>query len=322
MNASRPRVSVITPCYNAETFVAETVRSVLGQTYADWEYILVDDGSRDSTLALLEELAALDSRIRVIHQDNGGVARARNTGAQYISETVEYAIFLDADDCWLPTTLERLVKTLDSEPSCVAAFGFVQKIDASGRPLEEVPQAGPQFEVKGTSVREVFASRYLGFGHMASVTPISTPGACLVRSSALRATDLFDPAVVPCEDWDLWITLSAMGPFRFLDELVLRYRQHPGNASGSHARMRRQRQAVYDKHLERWRNDPQRQRAIGTAMPFGMYGFDSLMCRRWTMQQLRSGDVLGAIRLAVRSVRFEYRYLRARSLRQSLIAEE
>ncbi|MBQ9346288.1 MAG: glycosyltransferase family 2 protein [Oscillibacter sp.] len=102
-----PGVSIITPVYQAERTLAECVESVLGQTFSDWELLLVDDGSTDAAPALCRRYAARDSRVRVLSQPvNGGVSAARNRALR--EARGEYIAFLDADDCYLPRTLETL----------------------------------------------------------------------------------------------------------------------------------------------------------------------------------------------------------------------
>ena len=101
------RVSVVMPCYqNAETLTA-SVRSLQAQTVSDWELIAVDDGSRDRTLEVLRSLAQEDARIRVMHQENGGVSAARNAGMD--AARGEWVFFLDADDLLIPDALETLL---------------------------------------------------------------------------------------------------------------------------------------------------------------------------------------------------------------------
>ena len=101
-------VSIITPCFNAEGFLKETVDSVVAQTYGQWELLLIDDGSTDGTLDLARSLAAAESRIKVlVNPTNVGVAETRNHGLK--SSSGEYVCFLDSDDVWLPKKLETQV---------------------------------------------------------------------------------------------------------------------------------------------------------------------------------------------------------------------
>ncbi|MGI8668594.1 MAG: glycosyltransferase family 2 protein, partial [Aridibacter sp.] len=104
-----PLVSVIIPAYNAEQFISQTIESVLGQTLKDFEIVVVDDGSTDETAGIAESYGA---PVRCIRKTNGGVSRARNTGIEHA--VGKYIAFLDADDLWEPTKLEKQVALLDA----------------------------------------------------------------------------------------------------------------------------------------------------------------------------------------------------------------
>ena len=103
-----PKVSVIIPTYNAMTYLPETVESVLRQTYSNFELLIIDDGSSDQTVQWVSQL--VDSRVRLISQENQGASVARNTGIAHAQG--EYVAFLDADDLWEPTKLEQQVRCL------------------------------------------------------------------------------------------------------------------------------------------------------------------------------------------------------------------
>lgn len=117
-------ISVVIPVYNVEKYLAQCVDSVLGQTYQDYEIILVDDGSPDNCPTICDSYAARDSRVRVIHQPNGGLSAARNTGLS--AATGEYIYFLDSDDYIEPTALADLVSVAQQEQADVVFFdGYV-----------------------------------------------------------------------------------------------------------------------------------------------------------------------------------------------------
>ncbi|HEY8943007.1 MAG TPA: glycosyltransferase family 2 protein, partial [Polyangiaceae bacterium] len=112
MTANPPRVSVIVPVYDSGPHLEPCVRSILAQTYTDLEIILIDDGSTDGSGDACDALAAEDVRIRVVHQDNGGIARAQNAGLAIARG--ELITFCDNDDLMLPRAVERLVGLIDS----------------------------------------------------------------------------------------------------------------------------------------------------------------------------------------------------------------
>lgn len=124
MTMANPFLSVIIPVYNVEKYLTECVESVLGQTYRDYEIILVDDGSTDSGGAMCDDYARKDHRIRVIHQPNGGLSAARNTGLKAASG--KYVYFLDSDDYIEDCTLEHLASLAEQEAADVVFFdGYV-----------------------------------------------------------------------------------------------------------------------------------------------------------------------------------------------------
>src|SRR5207248_9916219 len=102
-----PRVSVIVPAYNAARFIGAAVSSAVAQTFADLEVIVVDDGSRDETAAVVESIARVDRRVRLLRQENGGVSSARNAALRI--STGEYLALLDGDDVWNARFLEEQV---------------------------------------------------------------------------------------------------------------------------------------------------------------------------------------------------------------------
>ncbi|MDR4890022.1 glycosyltransferase family 2 protein [Fredinandcohnia sp. QZ13] len=107
-----PLVSVITPSYNSALFIEDTIKSVQDQTYTNWEMIIVDDVSTDNTVEIIKEKMKTDSRIKLIPLDkNGGAAIARNTAIKNASG--KYIAFLDSDDLWVPTKLEKQVTFME-----------------------------------------------------------------------------------------------------------------------------------------------------------------------------------------------------------------
>lgn len=106
--AQRPLVTVITPAYNAEAFIKETIDSVQAQSVSSWEMIVIDDGSTDRTQEIVTEYAQMDARIRlIVNESNMGVARTRNRGLELFQG--KYVAFLDSDDYWEPTLLEKMI---------------------------------------------------------------------------------------------------------------------------------------------------------------------------------------------------------------------
>ncbi len=127
-----PKISVVVPVYNVEEYLEKCVGSILGQTRDDWELLLIDDGSTDSSGALCDALAASDSRIRAVHQENRGLGGARNTGME--AAAGEWLMFVDSDDTLEPKALEDCLWTAESAGADMAVGAF-RTVDPAGREL-------------------------------------------------------------------------------------------------------------------------------------------------------------------------------------------
>lgn len=205
-----PRVSVIIPAYNAAATIAGTVESVLAQTFRDFEIIAVDDGSTDRTR---EILAGFGDRVRLIEQHNNGPAAARNVGAR--ASSGEYLAFLDADDLWRTTMLERAVAALDANPEASLVYFNALISDSDG------------VELGSLLVGE-------GFDHAPSLNELLTrlwpimPSASLSRRIAYEKCggyrDELKGASFRFEDVDFWIRSREQGPFVYIAEPLVVWR--------------------------------------------------------------------------------------------------
>ena len=142
-------VSIITPAYNAERFLAATLDSVLNQTWPHWELIVVDDGSSDSTPAILAEYAGRDSRIHPLRQANAGSAAARNLGIRQAEG--RYIVLLDADDLWEPQFLEKQLAFM-KEKNALLVYSSFKRIDEQGREFLKPFLCRPQVTYKQMQV--------------------------------------------------------------------------------------------------------------------------------------------------------------------------
>lgn len=212
MTVGRPKVSVIIPTYNSAQFVGQAVASVYGQTYSDFELIVVDDGSTDDTWHVLEPYR---ERMRYLYQPNMGESVARNRGIQ--ESHGEYIAFLDADDLWLPSKLAKQIALMDQHPSAVLVYSPSYWINTAG---DRIFHHGSYIVGTGTpGLADVFPQ--LAMGDM-----MASPSCVVVRSSYLRRGQAFDPRIRHSEDWDLWLRLSLQGPFLFVPEPLACYRIH------------------------------------------------------------------------------------------------
>ena len=131
-NMEKGLVSIITPVYNGEKYVGETIRSVLNQTYRNWEMIVVDDGSKDHSASIVREFAGQDNRIQLVQQPNGGSASARNNGIRRANG--QYIALLDADDLWEPNFLESQL-ALMKEKGAVVVHASYKRINEQSKEI-------------------------------------------------------------------------------------------------------------------------------------------------------------------------------------------
>lgn len=219
---SEPTISVIIPAYNAEKTLRETLESVWAQLRPADEIIVVDDGSTDGTPALLAQLAA---RVRSIRIPNSGLpAVARNRGVEIA--TSSWIAFLDADDLWDSTKLQSQLDMIKKVPSLELVYtdrwNFGDDRRTTSRLSESVSL--PQGDV----FSELLTGNFV------------TTSSVLVNRATYSAQQGFDedPALRGCEDWDLWLRISAAGGrFGLCAEPLTSYRLHDGTVSNSHVRM-------------------------------------------------------------------------------------
>ena len=230
-----PQISIIIPACNAEPYLAWTLDSVLAQTFASWELLVVNDGSADGTAKIAERYAHSDPRICLLSQPNSGVSAARNAGFAQASRRAEFLIFLDADDVWKPGALAVLLETLNAHPEAPAAYGLARYIGKNGEPIEPgVCEGHQRFRLGLENDRVVVwpPDRPTTFAVEAVMERVMTCGTMLIRRRAFQRAGLFDPDLRMWEDWDYWLRLSRVGGLIFTDTLVLGYRRHDTNVSG------------------------------------------------------------------------------------------
>jgi glycosyltransferase involved in cell wall biosynthesis len=215
-------VSVIMPAYNAEAYLAEAIESVLAQTYSDLELVLVNDGSTDHTLTIAERYRARDpDRIRIVSQDNQGLAAARNTGMRAAKGSA-FAL-LDSDDGWAPTYLAEQMRLLDGDPRIAIVTGNAVNRGGvqSGQPVRPVPDSRP-----APDLTEILRDERAIF--IMSV----------FRREVPESIGGFDERFRTNEDYDFWIR-AALAGFQFARNPapLAFYRRHDHSLSASESRM-------------------------------------------------------------------------------------
>ncbi|MCP5432740.1 MAG: glycosyltransferase family 2 protein [Alphaproteobacteria bacterium] len=233
--SSNTLVSVVVPAYNAEATIDETLRSVRAQTHAALEILVVDDGSRDATLAMAERHAAQDSRIRIVRQANAGVAAARNTG--WSQAKADLIAFVDADDLWAPDKIARQLAVMEARgPGVGLVYGWSAKIDAKGCITDEREQP----LIEGNVLARLCRGNFIGNGSSA-----------LVRRQALIDAGGFEPGLRAagaqgCEDILFYARVAERHAFALVPDHLTGYRYLPGNMSSDLVRMLRSWTLVMD----------------------------------------------------------------------------
>ena len=205
-------ISVVIPLYNKQNVVVHTLRSVLNQTISDFEIVVVDDGSTDDSLAVVQ--AIKDERIRVIHKENGGVSSARNVGVK--AAKGQYVALLDGDDYWDPTFLEEQLKLIEDFPEAGmwgVNYAFVKH-----------DQTQACFQGMGQDFRG-YVENYFGTRH----NDLFCSSSVVIRKDVFEEAGYFDERISASEDLDMWYRIILRFPVVFYDKVLAYYNQNAEN---------------------------------------------------------------------------------------------
>lgn len=232
------RVSTVIPAFNAANYIADAIGCVLAQSHGDVEVVVIDDGSTDNTAAIASQI---DKRVRCLRQPNRGLSAARNRGIE--ESTGEFVAFLDADDMWAPTKLEKQLALLD----CNASIGVVHtdscRLMQSTGHIDEFPANRHEFVGKCWIP--------LWHGNRIGVSSV------MVRRSVLQEYGCFDEEIrrPTAQDYDLWLRLARHVEFGFVPEPLHIARYHETNASRDKVAMIEDTIYVLKKELGRHRQE-------------------------------------------------------------------
>ena len=196
-----PTFTVVMPSYNAAETIGEAVGSVLSQTRGDFELLVIDDGSSDETVAVVEGMDG-NGRIRILHQDHSGAAAARNAGV--VEARSHYICFLDSDDLWMPTYLEAMGSTLDASPECGFAYTDAWTLDFDsariGRATAMALQSPPDHPPSDASSLLI---ELLDRNFVYTATT--------VRREVFDRVGLFDVSLRAAIDYEMWLRIAMHG---------------------------------------------------------------------------------------------------------------
>jgi glycosyltransferase involved in cell wall biosynthesis len=234
-----PVIGVVIPAFNAEQTIDRTLASVQAQTHVDLEIIVVDDGSGDRTAERVLRRAREDHRIRLVHQENGGVASARNRG---IAESgSQYIAPLDADDLWHPSKLSRQLAVLDASAQSGMVVTAYSVIDPDDRVVAKVAGTSP----KTHQFEDLCRRNFIGNGSSA-----------LMRRGLLDRSGGYDQTLRQrggqgCEDLKLYLQIAEVTRLALIREPLTAYRRGPANMSGDVWQMVRSFDLVADDFCQR-----------------------------------------------------------------------
>ena len=209
-----PKVSIIIPTYNRANLLSRAIKSVLNQTFKDFELIIVDDGSTDNTKGVVEEFQKKDSRIKYIWQENSGApAKPKNTGIRQARG--EYVAFLDDDDEWFPKKLEKQIELFEDNIGFVGCNILI--VDQISQLLKKFKM--PEYPYK------IFFEKLLGgdFTFTSSIV--------VVKREVLDEFGFFDENLKFGDDWDLWLRISKKYRFAFVPDFLVKYYIHQGSTT-------------------------------------------------------------------------------------------
>jgi glycosyltransferase involved in cell wall biosynthesis len=233
-------VAVIVPAYNASSYLAETLRSVVDQTHKALEIVIIDDGSTDDTASICRRFADGDARIRILSTENHGVAAARNTGIQ--ASNSPYIAFLDADDIWHPTYIERMLSALHRLPdSWGAVYSLHRFIDPEGY----CTKSGSSLSARDSILSRHLVFRFVGNG-----------SGFMVRRAVVDTIGGYDPSyarqgIGGCEDFDFELRTAEHFKIETVPLGLVGYRVHSEAMSADRSRMARSLLAVSEQCIAR-----------------------------------------------------------------------
>lgn len=248
-------VSINLCCYNSERFLEETLRSVFAQTFTDWELVVVDDGSTDSTESIIRRHIKDGRRILYHRQPNSGLGAARNKALSLSSGT--YIALIDHDDVWAPRKLELQVRQMEADERLALSYTDTEVIDGVGRVLRNyMPR---EFTAEGDVLAPLFLRDFIACSSV------------LIRRDAVAGAGAFRPELRITEEYELFLRLAEQHPFGHVEEPLLQLRVHGGNASWNFLRTRAENRVVLGEALGR--NPALRQQLGNAAVRVRLAGF-------------------------------------------------
>jgi glycosyltransferase involved in cell wall biosynthesis len=227
MNTQQPLVSVISPAYNHEKFIADCIESVLAQTYLNWEMIIIDDGSTDSTYSIACSYAAKDPRIRTFTQTNIGIFRLGESYNFALKQcSGKYVAILECDDVWVPEKLQTQINDFEHKPECILSWGkaYLSSIDLSHN-YYLAPNNDKDFNLFCNKPVGVFLKKFIYSTLIPALTIV------IRRDALLKIGGFVQGFNLPLVDIPTTLELLMRGEFTFIDIPLGRWRIYPNQVT-------------------------------------------------------------------------------------------
>jgi teichuronic acid biosynthesis glycosyltransferase TuaG len=212
-----PKISIIIPCYNSELFIDRAIKSVLSQTFSDWELLLIDDHSKDNTKKIIESYTQNDKRIKILQtkENSGGPALPKNIGVE--NARGKYIAFLDHDDEWLPEKLEKQLIVFENSKD--------EKLGIVSCGVKLINSSGKKFAVVINSNKNIFPEILVR-------NPIFSNSSVLIKKEVIDTIGERDIELKYSEDYDYWLRVAGAGyNFFYISEPLLKYYFHDNNVT-------------------------------------------------------------------------------------------
>ena len=216
-----PQITVAIPVYNGATTICATLKSILQQSFQDFEIVVIDDGSTDNTANDVRQIK--DHRIRLIQYSNQGLAASRNRGID--QSQCDLISFIDADDLWTPDKLTDQLTALQAAPTAAVAYSWTDCIDQCDR----FCRRGSHISAHGNVYNKLLMGNFLDSGSNA-----------LFRKSVFATVGPFDESLTAAEDWDMFLRVAVEYTFVVVPKVQILYRLSPQSMSANLKRQERE----------------------------------------------------------------------------------
>jgi len=214
---NNPEISVVMPVYNSEKYLKESIESVLDQSFDDFEFIIVDDGSVDNSYNIINEYSKKDDRIVILKNErNLGISETRTRGTKHAKG--KYIAIVDADDVCLPSRFEKQYNYLESHNDCGVVGSFIEMFDSD---TNKIIGTRKYYENDANLRKRIFL-----------YCPVAQP-ACMIRREVFDKVGYYDSTLVTSADLDMWFRIGTKYKFANIQEILLKYRVHKNSTTTS-----------------------------------------------------------------------------------------